>query len=118
MDQAEAKCKEFEEVAVWLRENVPELRDVSTDDEAIFEELSRRMLERYGQWFVIRYGKHRMKTFAAVVEDSPGFVRWAQKTVARNAREGAVGRNSTNFKLLVTFARQVCSKEKEDPMAL
>lgn len=31
LDQAEAKCKEFTEVAVWLRENAPELRDVSSD---------------------------------------------------------------------------------------
>ncbi|CAE7493465.1 unnamed protein product [Symbiodinium sp. CCMP2456] len=118
LDQAEAKCKEFGEVAVWLRENAPELRDVSSDDEAIFEELSRKMLERYGQWFVIRYGKHRMKTFSAVVQEAPGFVRWAQETVARNAREGAVGRNSSNFELFVTFAQQLRSQEKEDPVVL
>ncbi|CAE7271865.1 unnamed protein product [Symbiodinium sp. CCMP2592] len=118
LDQVEAKCEEFTEVAVWLRENAPELREASSDslqdDEPIIEELSRRMLERYGQWFVIRHGKHRMKTFAAVVEEAPSFVRWAEKTVARNtAEKGAVGRNSNNFKLLVAFARQLRSKETD-----
>eukprot|EP00439_Symbiodinium_sp_Y106_P024178 s6060_g2.t4 len=119
LDQAEAKCKEFTEVAVWLRENAPELRDVSSDDEAILQDLRRRMLERYGQWFVIRYGKHRMKTFATLVEEFPGFVRWVEETVAHNtAEKGGVGKNSNNFKLLVAFARQLRSKETDTEVTL
>ena len=40
------------------------------DDAAALQQMRERMLAQYGQWFVVRCGKHRMKTFAAILEDS------------------------------------------------
>ncbi|CAE7517180.1 unnamed protein product, partial [Symbiodinium pilosum] len=98
LDQ-EAKSKAFASAAEWLRENVPELLKVSKDDAAAVQQMSERMLAQYGQWFVVRCGKHRMKTFAAILEDHAPFVRWIEQVV-----EG--GDAYKNYQLLAAYALQ------------
>eukprot|EP00439_Symbiodinium_sp_Y106_P075108 s454_g14.t2 len=63
----------------WLRENVPELLEVEQDDESALGRVRQRLIQQYGHLFVVRHGKHQMKTFPTVVKDSgedlPGCAR-------------------------------------------
>ncbi|CAE7240064.1 unnamed protein product [Symbiodinium necroappetens] len=90
----------------WLREKAPEL--LQAEDEAQIAQIGQKFFKQYGQHFVVRSGKHRMKTFAAVVKDDPKFVERAVRQ--SNSNTGA----NKNIQLLAAFASQQSSQETAD----
>ena len=55
------------------------------DDDAALALISTKFFERYGQFFVLRHGKYRMKSFQTVVQDM---------SARQNARGKQPGLNS------------------------
>jgi len=109
MQQPEARSQGFAQSADWLRKNVPELLDVPEDDDAAIDEIRQRFFKRHGSLFVVRFGKHRMKTFQRTVEEAPRYVQWVENLVAAGGlRDGML----VNFELLAAFARQHRSEEQ------
>ena len=55
------------------------LSPLSEDDESALGRVRQRLIQQYGHLFVVRHGKHQMKTFPTVVKDSgedlPGCAR-------------------------------------------
>ncbi|CAE7268090.1 unnamed protein product [Symbiodinium natans] len=110
LGQPEAMCKEFAEVAEWLHVNAPELREFSEGNRALFTQTGKKMLEQHGRWFVVRYGKHRMKNFATVMEEDPEYVEWVEHAVKDGAKKNRIA--SKNYQVFAAFASQWRSKEQ------
>eukprot|EP00439_Symbiodinium_sp_Y106_P060425 s583_g8.t3 len=115
MQQPKARSQGFAQSAEpqrqsdWLRKNVPELLDVPEDDDAAIDEIRQRFFKRHGSLFVVRFGKHRMKTFQRTVEEAPRYVQWVENLVAAGGlRDGML----VNFELLAAFGRQHRSEEQ------
>jgi len=109
MQQPKARSQGFAQSADWLRKNVPELLDVPEDDDAAIDEIRQRFFKRHGSLFVVRFGKHRMKTFQRTVEEAPRYVQWVENLVAAGGlRDGML----VNFELLAAFGRQHRSEEQ------
>lgn len=106
MQQEEVRSRGLAIAADWLHEKAPEL--LQAEDEAQIAQIGQKFLKQYGQHFVVRSGKHRMKTFAAVVKDDPKFVEWAVRQ--SNSNTGA----NKNIQLLAAFASQQSSQETAD----
>ncbi|CAE7493444.1 unnamed protein product, partial [Symbiodinium sp. CCMP2456] len=99
------RSRGFVEASAWLRENAAELLQVREDDEEALTEIGRTFLGRYGNNFVLRTGKHRMKTFQTVIKEAPTYVDWAESRI-RNASASQCKRIGTkNLQLLAAFAR-------------
>ncbi|CAE7355363.1 unnamed protein product, partial [Symbiodinium pilosum] len=106
---------------VWLRENAPELLEVGRDDEAALAKIGEKFFQQYGEYFVVRFGRNRMKNFRSVLEEAPNFVSFIESQVSRNAAakgmawpspESAHGVVEKNKHWLVSFAKQRQSKEQ------
>ncbi|CAE7897596.1 unnamed protein product [Symbiodinium sp. KB8] len=108
MQQPKARSQGFAQSAAWLRKNVPQLLDVREDDDGAIDEIRQKFFKRHGKLFVVRFGKHRMKTFQRTVEEAPRYVRWVEQLVAAGGPRTAL---SVNFELLAAFARQQRSEE-------
>jgi len=108
MQQPKARSQGFAHSAAWLRKNVPQLLDVREDDDGAINEIRQKFFKRHGKLFVVRFGKHRMKTFQRTVEEAPRYVQWVEKLVAAGGPRTAL---SVNFELLAAFARQQRSEE-------
>jgi len=89
--------------ADWIRDNASELLEDQSD--AVQTAIAQRLFERYGEHFVVRSGKYRMKTFAAVVKEAPEFVQWA---VSQSASDRGA---TANIRFLAAFAGQLSSQE-------
>ncbi|CAE7271895.1 unnamed protein product [Symbiodinium sp. CCMP2592] len=104
--QEEARSRGFAIAAEWLREKAPEL--LEAQDDAEIAQIGQKFFKQYGQHFVVRSGKHRMKTFAVVVKDDPKFVEWALQQSTSDA-----GCNK-NIQFFAAFVSQQSSQETAD----
>jgi len=104
LERTQAQSKKFVEVDAWLRENVPELINASKVDAATLTQVSQNFFEKYGKFFLVRHGKHRMKTFQAVLQEAPSYVRWVQRTVKESSAATATGIAARNHQFLAKFA--------------
>jgi len=95
----------FDEASAWLRENAPELLQVKEDDEKALAELGRTFLRRYGSHFVLRSGKHRMRTFQTVIKEAPKYVDWIKRRLRNSSTNEGKQIGTRNFQLLAAFAR-------------
>lgn len=95
----------FVEASEWLRENAPELLQVKEDDEKALAKLGRTFLHRYGSHFVLRSGKHRMKTFQTVIKEAPKYVDWVNRRLRYSSTNEGKQIGTKNFQLLAAFAR-------------
>jgi len=114
LGQPKAFTSAFADAAEWLRENVPELLEVEQDDESALGRVRQRLIQQYGHLFVVRHGKHQMKTFPTVVKEDPGFVQWAIRTASD---PGGPGGASKNIQLLAAFSRHQQNEEPTIPSA-
>mmetsp|Transcript_51398 Transcript_51398/g.106334 ORF Transcript_51398/g.106334 Transcript_51398/m.106334 type:complete len:144 (+) Transcript_51398:308-739(+) len=112
MEQPKAFCKQFGEISEWFGKHAPELLATSKADGPAFERISEKFFQMYGHIFVVRRGKHRMKTFSRVQEEAPQYIDQIEKDLKSKQETDRTGHLYKNDCFLVAFAEQQRSQEQ------
>jgi len=112
MEQPKAFCKQFGEISEWFGKHAPELLATSKADGPAFERISEKFFQMYGRIFVVRRGKHRMKTFSRVQEEAPQYIDQIEKRLKSKQETDRTGHLYKNDCFLVVFAEQQRTQEQ------
>ncbi|CAE7897599.1 unnamed protein product [Symbiodinium sp. KB8] len=112
MEEPKAFCKQFGEISDWFGKHAPELRAIAKADGPALERISEKFFQKYGRIFLVRRGKHRMKTFARVMEEAPKYVEQTEKRLKSQQETDRTGHLYKNDCFLVAFAKEQRTQEQ------
>ncbi|CAE7887970.1 unnamed protein product [Symbiodinium microadriaticum] len=101
----------------WFGKHAPELRAIAKADGPALERISEKFFQKYGRIFLVRRGKHRMKTFARVMEEAPKYVEQTEKRLKSQQETDRTGHLYKNDCFLVAFAKEQRTQDEQSAAA-